>query len=286
MAITNFIPEYWAKQVEGKLRKAHVIAQPGIVNRNYEGQISQAGDTVRIQQWGEVTVGNYVRNTDMSAPEVLSDSEKTLLIDQQKFFNFQVDDIDAAQAHDNAFPDALESAAYGLSETVDTAVAALMAAGATIRPQDIGPGEGTWAGFYKSVVKKARTAAARANLRDQELFMILPPEVVAAALDDDRVLDATKYQPVLTGEVGRTGGFRLVESNNSPTRTDGTNGLQYQVLFGSAQATSFAAQIAEIEAYRMEKRFADAVKGLYVYGHKVLHGERIGLLEIDSDTAL
>lgn len=288
MAISNFIPEYWATQVEGKLRAALVYGQPGITNHNYEGEIRQAGDTVRISQYGEVSIFDYVRNQDMPDPEELSDSQKTLVIDQQKAFNFQVDDVDAAQATESAMPAAMESAAYGLAEDVDLHLAGQMVAGAgiVIDPADLAAG----GSFYKDVALPARTACARANLPAMGRFMILPPEVVAYALDDDRVLQATDYQPVLNGEIGRCAGFRLLESNNVPVHgndedgdsaTDPTAGY-YKISFGISQATSMANQVNSVEAYRMEKRFADAVKGLHVYGSKVLHSDRLGLIEVNA----
>jgi hypothetical protein len=70
-------------------------------NRDYEGDISAFGDTVHIEQIGDPTITAYTRNTNLSVPEALTDAEQLLLIDQAKSFNFQVDDLDAAQVRND-----------------------------------------------------------------------------------------------------------------------------------------------------------------------------------------
>lgn len=67
------------------LDKYLVFAQNGIVNRDYEGEITGAGDTVRITGIGPITVGTYSKNTDIGDPETLTDAQATLIIDQQKY---------------------------------------------------------------------------------------------------------------------------------------------------------------------------------------------------------
>jgi hypothetical protein len=59
---------------------------------------SRQGDSVRINQIGDVTVKDYTKNADMNAPEALTDAQLVLKIDQAKYFNFQIDNIDRRQA--------------------------------------------------------------------------------------------------------------------------------------------------------------------------------------------
>jgi len=96
------------------LKKMLVFCQPGVINRNYEGEIRQAGDSVKINSIGSVTVGDYVKNTDISAPQTLEDAQTFFVITRQKFFNFQIDDIDVAQGRPEVMGPAMTEAAYAL----------------------------------------------------------------------------------------------------------------------------------------------------------------------------
>ena len=82
MAIDDFIPELWAGRVLENLRKTLVYGSPGVVNRDFEGQIRQAGDTVKIQNLGAIAAAAYTVDTDLSSPSALSDSTRSLVIDQ------------------------------------------------------------------------------------------------------------------------------------------------------------------------------------------------------------
>lgn len=272
MSFRNFVPEIWSNKILGKLRSAHVYGQPGVVNRDYEGEIRNFGDTVRINSVGEVTLFDYVANTDMPDPEELTDSQITLVIDTQKGFNFQVDDVDVAQAKGVAgvLGQAFESAGYKLSGAVDLQLATKMVAAATLTTgTNADPIEVSPSTIYTSLLLNARTKLNRANVPMEGRWIALPPELVAVLLSDDKyVLPATQYTPVLNAEVGRAAGFRVLESNLVPEDTSSV--ANYKILAGTSIATSFAEQIVHTEPYRMEKRFADAVKGLHVYGSKVV----------------
>jgi len=85
MTLDNFIPEIWANEVQRQLEKYLVYGQAGIVNRDYEGVIRGAGDTVRINGIGAVTVKQYSKNTNIAEPDTLTDTQATLLIDKQDY---------------------------------------------------------------------------------------------------------------------------------------------------------------------------------------------------------
>ncbi len=91
VSIRNFVPEVWSATIETALRKKLVYAGPEIVNRDYEGEISQVGDAVRIGQIGDVTISTYTKNTDIAAPSALTDAQMTLIIDQGKYFSVILD---------------------------------------------------------------------------------------------------------------------------------------------------------------------------------------------------
>ena len=97
MAITNMLPQIWSARILAKLEKNLVFAQPGVVNRDYEGDIRADGDRVHIHSFNDLTIGSYTKNSTTITYENLTDTRVTLLIDQSKYFAFKVDDIDTAQ---------------------------------------------------------------------------------------------------------------------------------------------------------------------------------------------
>ncbi len=277
MAITTFIPELWSARLLYALDNAHIAAN--LVNRDYEGLIRQQGDTVHINTIGPVTVDDYTRNTDIEDPEVLTTTEQTLVIDQAKYFNFQVDDVDAAQSAGDLMDAAMARAAYALNDASDAYLLSVIASGAD-SGNVIGSSAAvslTASNVYENIVA-LRTKLDKANVPTSGRFVVVPPEVYALLLLDDRFVKATDAgtanATLLNGEVGRVAGFTVYMSNNTPYATE-----TWSIPAGVAAATTYAEQIVSTEAYRLEKRFADAVKGLHVYGAKVTDGKQLAVLK-------
>lgn len=283
MAVTTFIPELWSARLLYALEKTHVATN--LVNRDYEGQITNVGDTVHINSIGAITVKDYTRNTDMDAPEALTTSDQTLLIDQSKSFNFQVDDIDKTQSPGDLVDAAMGRAAYALADVADAfllkTIAAGVATGNTIGAAS-GPIALTKDNVYENIVK-LRTKLDKSNVPNQGRTIVVPPEVYALLLMDDRFAknEATAGQDaLLNGMVGRVAGFTVFMSNNVATGTGTDTGktAYFEITAQVSTATTYAEQILKTEAYRIEKRFADGVKGLHVYGAKVTDGSQIAKL--------
>lgn len=284
MAITTFIPELWTARLMYALEKSHVATN--LVNRDYEGQIANQGDTVHINTIGAITVSNYTRNTDMTAPETLTTTDQTLVIDQAKAFNFQVDDVDKAQAAGDLVDTAMGRAGYALADVSDAYLLGIIAAGAdtgNVIGTKAAPIDLTSSNIYENIVK-LRTIMDKANVPTSGRSIVIPPEAYALLLMDERFVKAsdggTANSVLLNGEVGRVAGFQVFMSNNVVTAADGGSGSEtyYQITAQVPSATTYAEQIVKTEAYRMEKRFADGVKGLHVYGAKVTDGKRIAKL--------
>ena len=106
MALT-FIPTVWAARLLVALEKALVYGQANVCNRDYEGEIREAGNTVKIASIGDVNIGDYVKNTNITDPDNLTDSEQMLTVDQSKYFNFYVDSVDRAQQGVNVMDEAM-----------------------------------------------------------------------------------------------------------------------------------------------------------------------------------
>ena len=274
MSLNNFIPSVWSARLLQNLHKAHVFAQEGVVNKDYEGEITGAGSAVKINSIGAVTVGDYTKNTDTGSPQTLDDSQQTLSIDQAKYFNFQIDDIDKVQTRPKVMDEAMREAAYALRDAQDSYVAALHSGvdaanliGSTGSPVSID----TAAKAYDYLVD-ASVLLDEANIPKDGRWAILPPWLYGRILKDDRFVKAgtgTSDQVLRNGQVGMAAGFMIMESNNVVN----TAGEKYKVLAGYRGAISVAEQIVSVEGYRPEKRFADAVKGLLVYGAKVVRSK-------------
>ena len=280
MAVTTFIPELWSARLLYALEKSHVATN--LVNRNYEGVIANQGDTVHINSIGAITVKDYTKNTDIAAPDALTTTDQTLVIDQCKYFNFQVDDVDKVQAAGDLIDTAMGRAADALADTSDAFLLKTIAAGAATG-NTVGsagaPVALTKDNVYENIVK-LRTKLDKASVPNTGRTLVVPPEVYALLLMDDRFAKsgATSGQDaLLNGQVGRVAGFTVFMSNNVKTGTGTDNGHTpyFEITAQVETATTYAEQIIKTEGYRMESRFADGVKGLHVYGAKVTDGNQI-----------
>ena len=280
MAVTTFIPELWSARLLYALEKSHVATN--LVNRNYEGEISNHGDTVHINTIGAITVKSYTKNTDIDAPETLTTTDQTLVIDQAKYFNFQVDDVDKVQAAGELVDTAMGRAAYALADVSDAYLLGVIAAGAAAG-NTIGsaaaPVALTASNVYENIVK-LKTKLDKANVPNTGRTIVVPPDVHSLLLLDDRFAKSTAtagQEALINGLVGRIAGFDVYMSNNVKTGTGTDTGKTpyFEITAQITDATTYAEQIIKTEAYRMESRFADAVKGLHVYGAKVTDGTKI-----------
>lgn len=283
MAVTTFIPELWSARLLYALEKSHVATN--LVNRNYEGVIANQGDTVHINSIGAITVKDYTKNTDIAAPDALTTTDQTLEIDQCKYFNFQVDDVDKVQAAGDLIDTAMGRAAYALADTSDAfllkTIAAGAAAGNTVGAAS-GPIALTKDNVYENIVK-LRTKLDKATVPNTGRTIVVPPEVYALLLLDERFAKspaAAGQDALINGKVGEVAGFTVFMSNNchTGTGTDTSKTPYFEITAQVNTATTYAEQIIKTEGYRMESRFADGVKGLHVYGAKVTDGNQIAKL--------
>src|SRR5215217_6756638 len=97
MSLAQFIPSIWSARLMQGLQKQLIYGQSGVVNKDFEGEIREAGDRIHIHSIGDITVSNYTRDTTSVTYQLLTDERRTLLIDQSKYFAFKVDDLDVAQ---------------------------------------------------------------------------------------------------------------------------------------------------------------------------------------------
>lgn len=275
MAIKNFIPQLWSARLLEHLDKAHVYAN--LVNRDYEGEITNFGDTVKINQIGDITVKDYTKGSDIDDPEELTGTQQLLTIDQSKYFNFGIDDVDNAQTNPKLMNEAMTRSAYAMNDVTDTFLANLMAVNAGNKVgDDSTPVVPTKETAYDLLVDLG-TALTESNVPIAGRWVVVPAWYHGLLLKDDRfVKGGTDYNKAILegGNVGVAGGFQVWLSNNVPN----TSGEKYKIIAGVNAGTSYAEQLLEVEGYRPEKSFKDAIKGLHVYGGKVLQPKCLAVL--------
>ncbi len=275
----DFIPTIWAARLLKALDKALVYGQAGIVNRDYEGEIKQSGDTVKIASIGDVTVGDYVKNSEIDDPEILTDTEQSLSIDQAKYFNFFVDKINQAQQNVKVLDEAMRRSAWALRDAADAFIASSMVASVPAGNQigdDTTPKVPTKADAYEYLVDLA-VALDKSNVPSEGRWAIVPPWFHGLMLKDNRFVSAgtsTTDAVLANGMVGEAAGFTILKSNNVPN----TTGTKYKIVAGHAMGCTYAEQILDLQAFKPEKRFGDAVKGLHVYGAKVVRPTTLAML--------
>lgn len=275
MAITNFIPEIWAAALQKALRNVLVYGQAPVINRDYEGDIARAGDTVHITSFADPAVRTYTKNGAITW-DLLTDSTQALLIDQADYFAFKVDDIDKRQALPGFIEETSRGAAYNLAADTDTYISGLMVAGAT---NDVGAKTvGAVDGDAYDLLVDFRTELVKTNTPADGRWTIVPPEFYAVLLKDDRFIRADAAgttEGLRNGFVGRAAGFNIFESNTVPA----TAGV-FDVVAGHGIATTFAEQIASTEGVRLQDTFGDGVKGLHLYGAKVTRGANLAKAQV------
>lgn len=278
MAASNFIPEVWAREILSNLRSALVFA--AMCNRNYEGDIAEAGDTVHITDFTDPSVRTYTSESDISV-DSLTDGTRQLDIDQAKYFAFDVDDIERRLALPGFVEAATQGAAYNLAAQADSFLSAAMAAdvdagnklGATAitDPEDA----------YDMLVA-LRTKLSKSNCPTEGRWATVNPETYGKLLGDDRFvrIDASGTSAGLrNGQVGRAAGFDVYEVNTLPV----VDGDTWTAIAGHPIATTYAEAISKITVQAREKRFGDLVKGLHLYGAKVVRPTCLATADVTVD---
>jgi N4-gp56 family major capsid protein len=269
----SFKPEIWAAEAITALRKSLVYAGPQVVNHDYEGDIAKVGDTVHVRMIGDVTVNTYTAGGTITY-EDLPDAEATLKIDQSDYFAFKVDDVNRAQAGDE-MGQRTQSAAYRLADKVDQYVAGLytqvqssnVIAQLSITTADLA---------YNNLVA-LKVKLDEANVPTEGRYVVVPPWYHGLLLQSPHFIDLEKSgtsDGLRNGQVGRAAGFDILVSNNVPI----VSADIYAVTAGVSNAITFANQVSEMEALRLQSTFASAVRGLHLYGAKLLRPDSMAVL--------
>lgn len=295
MSLSNFIPQLWADTLLAALRVNLVYGN--LFNTDYEGEIQRMGDTVRINAIGDITITSYTKDTDLNAPQALTDAQTMLTISQAKYYNFEVDDVDMAQAHPEVMTEAMSWAAYKLSLVMDQYFAGFYtdsisanligSSGSPVTPvvaTSANVGGGATVYDYLVVMSQYLTQQA---VPKSARWCVIPPWGKTLLTQDIRFTSFNTPDArltILSGKLdasagmasdaylGKVEGMDVYESLNAPhiTGTSGVAGSVDVFLAGHTMAVTRAEGINKVEAYRPPYRFADAVKGLALYGAKTV----------------
>jgi hypothetical protein len=270
MSIERFVPQIWSALLLEATETKLVYGRPEVVNRDYEGEISEAGDTVKITSISDPTVATYVPNSTVIVPQQLTDAQRNLVIDQIKYFAYQVDDVDQAQSKGSVIPQATSRGGYQFSRTADSYIASLYTG--VDAANALGTVAVTTGALAYTQLKNLALKLDEADVPEDSRYAIARPWFWSLLLDETKFVDAAARADggttLRTGWVGHipTLGFNCFKSNQAPLVT----GDDYVVQAGHPQAITFAQQMNKLEAYRPESAFSDAVKGLHLYGAKLV----------------
>lgn len=279
MALTHFRAEIWAAQLIVQLRKAFIYAGPGVVNNDYEGEVHQAGDTVHVSSVGAVTIGNYAGSVTY---QDIDDAGLTLVVDQEKYWGIKVKDIDKAQSVNGGAVVAqlMSNAAYSLSDVADQYVAGMYAQASTGNVLSASDYDMSTAGEAYNALVDLGVLLDEASVPTEGRYCVIPPWFHGVIRKDPNFINANKSadggQALRNGIVGEAAGFDLLKSNNVPLDSSSNSVL----MGGTPMAISFANQIVETESMRDPDSFADLLRGLHVYGGKVMYPDGLAYVPL------
>lgn len=328
----NFSPVIYSQKVQKEFRKTSVVED--ITNTDYTGEISQFGDSVRIIKEPEITVSTYARGTTLATQD-LADADFTMIVDQANYFQFSIDDIEAAHSHINFMDLATDRAAYRLADTFDSEVLGYLSgwtggAGSWARRTaangtkavttadndellganklDITDFGGTDLGVLSEVtsIPMAANGGAgaitsplallnriarkmdQANVDQDGRWVVLDPVMIELLMDEDSKFvdrDFGGGDEIRNGRMGGNlvRGFRVYKSNNLPyvgtgpdtTASGGSEDNFGVIVAGHDSAIASAQQLNKTETFRSPDTFSDIVRGMQLYGRKILRPEAI-----------
>lgn len=261
-----FIPEIWSAKLNTMLEKDCVMLQ--CVNRNYEGEIKNQGDKVKIITPAPVSIST-LGDGNISYSE-LAPTSSDLIIDQKKFFAFKINDIAQVQSNADIMEAHLANAKNAIEEVQDSYLLSMHAnvSSANIVGTDELPIALSKTTIYEQFVKLAmKLKDSNAVTAGKRPWVVINPLVESYLLQSTEFIGANNVadETLREGAIGRIAGMDvLVSTNLTPVDS------KYYILAGTNEAVTFASQLAKIESLRDKDSFSDLVRGLYLYGAKTV----------------
>ncbi len=279
-----FKPEIMSKELLRNLDANSVWLD--CVNRNWEGEIKNQGDTVKINQPGDVTVKTYVKGTPIEYEDPKG-NQVQLVIDQMKYFAFNIEDIDAVQANIELVSEYFKRARSGISLAKDSYIATKgwseIDAGNVLTLE----GNLTKENAYGTFVK-LRTALRWANALQnngrgfdgKQPYAIVDPSVYGVLLETEQAIHATTAgdETIRRGTMLRFAGFDIKESTNTEQKPE-----KHKIIVGTTEAVTFADQITKTRTLQDKDDFVAHCSGLYLFGAKTVQPKALAGVEVQLE---
>jgi hypothetical protein len=290
---SRFIPEIWSGKLNKKFYATSVV--PSLCNTDYEGEIKAHGDKVIIRQIPTLNIRTYNKGMALNYERPESTTVE-LLIDKGKYFAFTIDHVDKFQSDLSLMDMWSSDAAEQMKISVDTDVLADLIddghasnLGATAGAISANINLGTFAGSSVPISKinivdnlvGLGQVLDEQNVPENDRWVVIPAWAATRIKTSDlkdASLSGDGTSMLRNGRIGRIDRFTLYSSNLLYTANDGNAVKSWGILFGQKTALTWASQITETETLKAESTFGDLVRGLNVYGYKVIKPESLGML--------
>lgn len=290
----TFIPQLWAGKWLEKFYASSVLT--AIANTDYEGMIAQQGDTVNIRTVPDIQIRDYVAGQNL-VYERPDSPIVTLNINKGKYFSPVIDDVIAVQSDLDQMDAWTSDAAEQMKIAVDRDVLGSIPTDSAITSRT----KGTTAGAISGNINLGTTGSAvtltksniidklldlgqvldEANIPETGRWVVMPAWAVAMIKKSDlkdASLTGDGSSILRNGRVGMIDRFTIYMSNLLPPVSD--SGTKFYIMAGHKVGFTFASQITKVETLRAESTFGNILRGLKVYGYKVVKGDAIGLLYV------
>ena len=273
-----FIPQIWSQKLNSMLEKNCVMMQ--CVNKNWEGEIKNQGDTVKIITPAQVSVSTLT--TDDITYSSLTPTSKDLKIDQKKFFAFKIDDAAKAQTNTDIMEAHLVNAKRAIEQVQDayllskhTDVVSANTIGTEASPITLSSSN-VYEKFVQLSLALKNSDAVYPGVRP---WVVINPNIEAYLLQSSQFINAYNLadETIREGSIGRIAGMDVLVSTNLTEVDD-----KYYVLAGTNDAITFASQLAKIESLRDNDSFSDLVRGLYLYGAKTVQPNALAKMIVSA----
>jgi hypothetical protein len=284
----NFIPEIWSGKLIENFYDATVLS--AISNTDYEGEIRNMGDTVNIRTTPEITIQTYVKGQTLSV-ENPDKAKLQLIIDKGEYFACVEDDVDQVQTDMNLMDMWSKDASERMKIKIDQRVLTDLlpdvssnnkgqTAGAISGNIDLGVAGTPEALTTSNVIGKIvdmGTVLDEANCPEGDRFLVIPAKMAGLIKQSD-LKDASitgdGSTPLRNGRLGMIDRFTVYVSHNLKK----TSGGEFSVIGGHKMGFTFASQMTNMETIRSETTFGNIIRGLQVYGYKVVKPEALATM--------
>ena len=280
MAYQNFVPGVWSEEINRELERLCVFVED--CNTKYEGAVKEKGESVKILGVGKPTIKSITkasRNNEIDAAEEIEDTSVIMYINQIRYFNYKVGDIDKAQAVGGIMDALSTETSEALADEVDKYVAGMVADSSVKKLYGTAPVKvvaGTAASGEKNVLHVLDEAIQKLYENDvkstTKIVVTMSPRFYTLFKREYVDKDTDNSEILKNGKVGKYGNVVVKMSNNVHTTNDGSTD---EIMIRTQRAVAFAKPLTHTEAYRPERSFADAVKGFILFDAKVVRPKEI-----------